>query len=48
VLREDTGLRGHLAPADLTSLFDVRNYLGSASDFVRRVLAETRELSAAR
>jgi 3-carboxy-cis,cis-muconate cycloisomerase len=48
VLREDPGLRGHLGPADLTSLFDVRNYLGSANDFVRRVLAETRELSAAR
>ena len=48
VLREESGLRGHLAPADLASLFDVRNYLGSASEFVRRVLAETRELSAAR
>ena len=48
VLREEPGLRGHLAPADLASLFDVRNYLGSASEFVRRVLAETRELSAAR
>jgi 3-carboxy-cis,cis-muconate cycloisomerase len=47
VLREEPGLRGHLAPADLASLFDVRNYLGSASEFVRRVLAETGELSAA-
>jgi len=48
VLREEAGLRGHLAPADLTSLFEVRNYLGSANEFVRRVLTETRELSTAR
>lgn len=48
VLREEPGLHGHLAPADLTSLFDVRNYLGSAAAFVQRVLAETREFSAAR
>jgi 3-carboxy-cis,cis-muconate cycloisomerase len=48
VLREEPGLRGHLAPADLASLFELRNYLGSAAEFVRRVLAETREFSAAR
>jgi 3-carboxy-cis,cis-muconate cycloisomerase len=48
VLREEPALRGHLAPADLASLFEVRNYLGSAAEFVRRVLAETRELSATR
>ena len=48
VLREEPGLRGHLAPADLTSLFEVRNYLGSASEFVQRILAETREFTAAR
>jgi 3-carboxy-cis,cis-muconate cycloisomerase len=48
VLREEPGLRGHLAPADLASLFELRNYLGSAAELVRRVLAETREFSAAR
>jgi len=48
ILREEPGLRGHLAPADLTSLFEVRNYLGSAAEFVQRVLAATREFSAAR
>ena len=48
VLREEPGLRGHLAPADLTSLFEVRNYLGSATEFVQRILAETREFTAAR
>jgi 3-carboxy-cis,cis-muconate cycloisomerase len=48
VLREEPGLRGHLAPADLTSLFEVRNYLGSAGEFVQRILAETREFTAAR
>jgi len=42
VLREESGLRGYLTPADLESLFDVRNYLGSADEFVRRVLAEAR------
>jgi 3-carboxy-cis,cis-muconate cycloisomerase len=40
VLREEHGLRGYLTPADLEGLFDVRNYLGSAEEFVRRVLAE--------
>ena len=48
VLREEPGLRGHLAPADLASLFEWPNYLGSAAEFVGRVLAETREFSAAR
>jgi 3-carboxy-cis,cis-muconate cycloisomerase len=48
VLREEPGLRGHLAPADLASLFELRNYLGSAAEFVRQVLTETREFSAAR
>jgi 3-carboxy-cis,cis-muconate cycloisomerase len=42
VLREDAGLRGHLTPADLESLFDVRNYLGSAEEFVQRVTDQTR------
>jgi 3-carboxy-cis,cis-muconate cycloisomerase len=48
VLREESGLRGHLTPADLESLFDVRNYLGSAGEFIRCVIAEARELSIAR
>lgn len=48
VLREESGLRGHLTPADLESLFDVRNYLGSADEFISRVIAEARELSIAR
>jgi 3-carboxy-cis,cis-muconate cycloisomerase len=40
VLREEPGIHGYLTPADLEGLFDVRNYLGSAEEFVRRVLAE--------
>ena len=40
VLREEQGLHSYLTPADLDGLFDVRNYLGSAEEFVRRVLAE--------
>lgn len=48
VLREDPGMRGHLTPADLESLFDVRNYMGSAEEFVRRVLAEAGQFSASR
>ncbi len=46
ILREESGLRGHLTPADLESLFDVRNYLGSAEEFIRHVVAEARESSA--
>jgi len=30
----------HLPPAEIERLFDVRNYLGSAEEFVRQVLAE--------
>ena len=48
ILREESGLRGHLTPADLESLFDARNYLGSAEEFIRRVVAEARESSATR
>ena len=40
VLREEPGIHGYLTPADLEGLFDVRNYLGSAEEFVQRVLAE--------
>src|SRR5258708_25234841 len=39
VLREEQGLHGYLTPADLERLFDVRNYLGSTEEFVRRGLA---------
>jgi len=48
ILREESGLRGHLTPADLESLFDARNYLGSADEFIRRVVAEAREFPAPR
>jgi 3-carboxy-cis,cis-muconate cycloisomerase len=48
VLREESGLRGHLTLADLESLFDARNYLGSADEFIRRVVAEAREFPATR
>jgi 3-carboxy-cis,cis-muconate cycloisomerase len=47
VLREESGLRGHLAPADLESLFDARNYLGSAEEFVERVVSQGHEFSSA-
>jgi len=46
VLREDPGLRGHLSPADLDNLFDATNYLGSAEQFVQRVLARARDFPA--
>jgi 3-carboxy-cis,cis-muconate cycloisomerase len=42
VLREDPGLRGHLTPADIESLFDVRNYLGNAEQFVEQIVARAR------
>jgi 3-carboxy-cis,cis-muconate cycloisomerase len=47
VLREDPGLHGHLSPDDLEGLFDVRNYLGSAEEFVRRVLADANSTATA-
>jgi 3-carboxy-cis,cis-muconate cycloisomerase len=47
ILREEPGLHGHLASADLESLFDARNYLGNAEEFVDRVTAQARELPAA-
>ncbi len=40
VLREEPGWHGHLSPVDLESLFEVRNYLGSAEEFTSRVLSE--------
>lgn len=48
ILRDEPGLRGHLTPADLESLFDARNYLGSAEEFVDRVTAQAREFPAVR
>jgi 3-carboxy-cis,cis-muconate cycloisomerase len=40
VIREEPSLQACLTPTDLARLFDVGNYLGSAEEFVRRVLAE--------
>jgi 3-carboxy-cis,cis-muconate cycloisomerase len=40
VLRGEPEMHVYLTPADLERLFDVRSYLGSAEEFVRRVLAE--------
>lgn len=40
VLRGEPDLNVHLTPTDLERLFDVRNYLGSAEEFISRVLAE--------
>jgi len=40
VLLREPGLHGYLTPADLEGLFDVRNYLGSAEEFIRGVLAK--------
>jgi 3-carboxy-cis,cis-muconate cycloisomerase len=47
VLRDEPGLHGHLTPADLESLFDVRNYLGSAERFVEQVVARARTFATA-
>jgi 3-carboxy-cis,cis-muconate cycloisomerase len=47
VLREESGIRGYLTQADLERLFDVRNYLGSAEEFVRRVLTEVNSKASA-
>ena len=48
VLREDPSLRGYLTPADLEGLFDVRNYLGNADEFVREVLAQAKGAAVSR
>ncbi|HXC48463.1 MAG TPA: 3-carboxy-cis,cis-muconate cycloisomerase [Candidatus Sulfotelmatobacter sp.] len=40
VLDEEPGIHGYLTPSDLERLFDARNYLGSAEEFVQRILAE--------
>jgi len=47
ILLEERGLHGYLTPADLESLFDVRNYLGSAEEFVRGVLTQANAAVAA-
>jgi len=47
ILLEERGLHGHLTPADLESLFDVHNYLGSAEEFVRGVLTQANAAVAA-
>lgn len=46
VLRNESGIHGHLAPADLESLFDARNYLGSAEEFVGRVISQAQKFPA--
>jgi 3-carboxy-cis,cis-muconate cycloisomerase len=47
VLHEEPGLHGYLTPADLESLFDARNYLGSAGEFLEKVIVSAREFSTA-
>src|SRR5262249_6364735 len=41
-LLDEPHLHGHLARPDLEALFDIRNYLGSADEFVRRVVEKAR------
>jgi len=48
ILRAEPGVHGHLAPADLASLFDTRNYLGRAEEFVEQVTSEAHEFPSAR
>jgi 3-carboxy-cis,cis-muconate cycloisomerase len=48
VLLHEPGWHGHLAPADLESLFEVRNYLGSAEEFTARVLSQAANFAARR
>ena len=48
VLRDEPGVHGHLTAADLEGLFDVRNYLGNAEEFVNQIVARAREFSGAR
>jgi 3-carboxy-cis,cis-muconate cycloisomerase len=46
ILLEEPKLRGYLAPADLQSLFEPRNYLGKAEEFAAGVIAQAREFPA--
>jgi 3-carboxy-cis,cis-muconate cycloisomerase len=48
VLLREPGWHGQLTPADLESLFEVRNYLGSSEEFTARVLSEAVSFSARR
>jgi len=41
-LLDEPHLHGHLTRPDLEALFDIRNYLGSADEFVRRVVEKAR------
>jgi len=43
ILLDEPNLHGHLTRPDLDSLFDLRNYLGSADEFVRNVLETARK-----
>lgn len=43
VLRDDREFSGYLTPADFDSLFDAQSYLGSAEEFVDRVIAQANE-----
>jgi 3-carboxy-cis,cis-muconate cycloisomerase len=42
VLLEEPNLHGQLTRADIESLFDLRNYLGSADEFIRNVIDAAR------
>jgi len=46
VLRAEPGINVHLKSAELDGLFDVRNYLRSAEEFVNQVLGEVRSSTA--
>jgi 3-carboxy-cis,cis-muconate cycloisomerase len=48
VLLQEPGWHGHLTPVDLESLFEVRNYLGSAEEFTARVLGQAANFAARR
>jgi 3-carboxy-cis,cis-muconate cycloisomerase len=45
VLREQPELRGTFTTADLERLFDARNYLGSAEEFMERVIGQLKEFA---
>ena len=48
VLQEDPAVQGRIKPTDLEGLFDARNYLGNAEEFVRDVLTRTNATAFAR
>ena len=45
ILLTDTDLQAKLSPTDLDRLFDPRNYLGSANQFITQVLAAVKDSS---